>query len=938
MGCLPHSFHACGALAGHSYRMSQLGLPTGSVTLLEREAELERLEAAVVAACAGTPGVVLVEGPAGIGKTELLRAARGRAEREGMEVRFAGGAELERELGLGVARQLFEPPVLEAGIDEQADLHALYWHSVRLAERAPLLILVDDLHWCDIGSLRWLAYLARRLEDLPILLLLARRTDEAATDENLLAALAGEPSVEAIRPAPLSADAVRELISGRFDDRPEEGFVKACHGAAGGNPLFTVQLLEVARADGLRPLDVEAEATLRLAPEGASRLVLDRLRRLSPAAITVGEHIALFGTRAEARQVALLSGLTVPQVLEVADELTAAGLLRSTQPLAFTHPIVRSAIHESIPTGRRAAGHDRVARVLDDEGESPARVALHLLESPPAADPWAVGVLSAAAARAAAPEAAAAYLRRAAAEPPTRPLRPGILLALGEAEARTYHPGAVGHLEEALRLGEAPAARAAAAIALADSLVQHDRAGEAEPILRAAIAELGEPPPGSGAPDRDLLLRLEAELLHAELTAGRLSRQRLDEAIAVAGPGNSAAELELLATAAYVGAAAGATADEVAALAHRALRDDRLLELESLLPAHAAVWALEFAGAYDDADHRLLAIMAEAQRRGSPSQLMLAASARAAVAYRRGALADAEQEARTALELAEAHGRSYGSSISVATLVAALAGQGRLAEAEAALADGEGGGAKCDVAVYVERRGWLRAAQGRTTAAVAEFREAGRLLQEAGHDFPGFSDWRVGLAGAELARGRSEEAAALARGQLGLVRHFGGRGATGPALRTLGLATGGADGLDLLAEAAAELERSPALLERAKTELELGAALRRAGKRAAAQEPLRSALDLADRCGAAHLAERAREELVAAGARPRRTRVSGVEALTASELRVARRAADGQTNREIAADLFVTKKAVEKHLASTYRKLDIGGRGELAAALSGLAA
>jgi DNA-binding NarL/FixJ family response regulator len=93
---------------------------------------------------------------------------------------------------------------------------------------------------------------------------------------------------------------------------------------------------------------------------------------------------------------------------------------------------------------------------------------------------------------------------------------------------------------------------------------------------------------------------------------------------------------------------------------------------------------------------------------------------------------------------------------------------------------------------------------------------------------------------------------------------------------------------------------------------------------------LRAALDLADRCGALVIAQRAREELLAAGGRPRRSRIGGVEALTASESRVARRAACGRTNREIAQELFVTVKAVEKHLASAYRKLGIQGRGELA--------
>jgi DNA-binding CsgD family transcriptional regulator len=216
---------------------------------------------------------------------------------------------------------------------------------------------------------------------------------------------------------------------------------------------------------------------------------------------------------------------------------------------------------------------------------------------------------------------------------------------------------------------------------------------------------------------------------------------------------------------------------------------------------------------------------------------------------------------------------------------------------------------------------------------MADFQEAGCLMRQSGHDFPGFWSWRVGAATAQLALGRRALAAELAREQLQIVRPYGAAGPTGIALRTLGLAERGAAGLDLLATACAELDRSPALLDRAKAYLEFGAALRRAGKRADSREPLRKALDLADRCGAVPVSDRSREELVAAGGRPRRTRITGVEALTASELRVARRVARGRTNREVAQDLFVTIKAVEKHLASAYRKLGIERRGELAGAL-----
>jgi DNA-binding CsgD family transcriptional regulator len=473
---------------------------------------------------------------------------------------------------------------------------------------------------------------------------------------------------------------------------------------------------------------------------------------------------------------------------------------------------------------------------------------------------------------------------------------------------------------------------------LAYCLLEHDRPDEAEPVLRAAIAGLSGTEPAPGTAEREPLIALHVSLLQVDFHASSITAARLSEAIAMAGEGHSPGELDLLGFAAYAAPGAGATSSEVVALADRALQAADLTTVDGFRMIHCPVWALEFADCLEEADRWLLRIQDAAQRWDWPSEFMIAASARAQVSCRRGALADAEQDARAALELAEMQGRDYGVSISVAALVMALAEQGRLAEADAMLTGVRVGlGAKCDLAVYAHSRGWLRTAQGRAAEAVEDFQQAGCLMREAGHDFPGFWPWRVGAATARLALGQRQVAAGLAREQLEIVQPFGAAGPMGIALRTLGLAERGTAALELLAAASEELERSPALLERAKAHLELGAALRRAGKRTDSRQPLRKALDLADRCGAVPVAERAREELLAAGGRPRRTRIGGVEALTASELRVARRAACGHTNREIAQELFVTMKAVEKHLASAYRKLDIHGRGELAETLGAAA-
>ena len=168
-----------------------------------------------------------------------------------------------------------------------------------------------------------------------------------------------------------------------------------------------------------------------------------------------------------------------------------------------------------------------------------------------------------------------------------------------------------------------------------------------------------------------------------------------------------------------------------------------------------------------------------------------------------------------------------------------------------------------------------------------------------------------------------------------MARAFGAPSTTSAALVGLGLCQDDRDqAIGLLEEAVAEAQRSESRVALMGALVELGGAQRRAGHRVAAREPLRAAIDLADRTGAAGFGDRARDELRATGARPRREHLSGPASLTASERRVAQLAAGARTNRQIAQELFVTMKTVEKHLSNAYSKLDIGSRGELAGALS----
>src|SRR5437762_8377859 len=256
--------------------------------LLERNDELARIESALADARTGRGRFVVVEGPAGIGKTALLAAARTAATEGGMHVLRARGTQLERNFAFGVVRQLFERPLVEASELERADLlqgaagvaagllglpgapaadrppssgvdpsfailHGLYWLCANLAAAGPLCLIVDDAHWADAPSLRYLAFLLTRLEELDAALVLATRPREAGTDAELLAAVTSDPSADVIRLAPLTRAAVAQLVESRLAELPDPVFVDACLRTTRGMPFLMRLLVEALSEEGIAP-------------------------------------------------------------------------------------------------------------------------------------------------------------------------------------------------------------------------------------------------------------------------------------------------------------------------------------------------------------------------------------------------------------------------------------------------------------------------------------------------------------------------------------------------------------------------------------------------------------------------------------------------------------------------------------------------------------
>ena len=920
--------------------------------LLERDAELGGLERAIGAAAGGAGGLVAVEGEAGIGKSRLLAAGRELAEAAGLRVLAARGSEFERAHGYGIVRQLLEPPLAradaaargallagparaaggllgEAGAPELgpdcedaafASLHALYWLTVNLAEREPLALVVDDAQWADAISLRWLGYLARRIEGLPAVILVAVRT--GAPLEVELADLLAAPD-QVLRPRRLSADAGRALARELTGAEVAPEFSAAVHEATGGNPLLLRELVSALAEEGVAPDAAGARRAREVAPEAVTRAVSLRLARLPERVQSVAVAVAVLGDNAGAGCVAHFTGLEREEAARAVAELAAAGILRPGWPAGFAHPVLGAAVYERLSEPERQRLHARAAEVLELVGAPEHAVAAQQLRTPPAGRAEAVAVLRRAAERARAagdPEEALTYLRRALQEPPAPEALPELLVELGECERRAGAPEALDRLRRAHELLEDPDRRAHVAYVIGRSLMWSGRNADAVPWIERAIADL---PAGDPARAR----RYEAELISAMLRepATRRDATRRLAAIAYDSLATDVGTRMLLACRAWVATSRGEDLAFAVGYADRVLDGATVLHADDSWAYWSAAYVRVFADDLDGASRASDAALDRARATGDPAGFARASWFCGYIELMRGALADSEAHLRSSLDVlgeTEVIYKPWAQGM----LAQVLVERGELDEAEAILA--RHGDALASP--LWRARAELRLRRGDAEGALADAQrhaEEQAALETAN---PAMSGWRPQAVEALLALGRGDEAQRLAVEEVDLARAWGAARPLGAALRAAGLAEGGQIGLVLLEEAARVLDESPSLLERAKALTDLGAALRRANRRAASREPLRRALDLAQRCGAAPLAARAHEELLAAGARPRRLVLSGADSLTASEQRVARMAAGGMSNRDIAQSLFVTPRTIEMHLSNVFRKLDISSRTQIA--------
>ncbi|MBV9310670.1 MAG: AAA family ATPase, partial [Solirubrobacterales bacterium] len=393
--------------------------PGLEVPLIEREWERAVLEQRLAAAREGDGTVVVIEAPAGKGKSRLLSVAGELARDTGMQILEARGNALEQEFAFGIALQLFEPLWLDAdastrealldgpargaasllegkleelvlwGVDHAYSLvYSLFWLTSNLVDSStstrastPLMLVVDDAHDADQPSLRFLAYLAERINQLPIALIVAVGQAEVPTDPDALSVVTKSSATTILRLRPLTRAGAGALIDSVFP-AAETAFVDACVQATNGNPFLLTELLAQLHADGVRADAQTAQERVSTAPEAVMHSVDRRLERMSETANALIRAVAVLGGDAPLRLAARVAGLDAPTAARAADELAAVHVFDPGEPLAFVHPLTRSAVLAGMSPLARGRAHRRTARILDEEEATAEAIAAHIMLAP----------------------------------------------------------------------------------------------------------------------------------------------------------------------------------------------------------------------------------------------------------------------------------------------------------------------------------------------------------------------------------------------------------------------------------------------------------------------------------------------------------------------------------------------------------------------------
>ncbi|MFI0806582.1 LuxR C-terminal-related transcriptional regulator [Streptomyces echinatus] len=903
------------------------------------------LAAGVARARSYAGGLVLLRGATGTGRTTVLESAIQDASEHGTRVLRARCAPGDGGAPFAAVLQLTGPATGTEAAGTEREQAGLLWRALlRQAERNPLLIAVDDVHLADAPSHRWLVETARHVDRLrlPVLLAVTERSQYDVDPpvpgfaHGLSPALVRTHTLAPLTPADAGA-----LVRERFPGAPGT-WADDCARAGAGSPLLLRALLDDLGGPG--PHDALPHTVAALYAGNYAAAVAWWLDSAGSGTAEVARVLAALDAERHGAGPAgppggplvdlavLLAELTGTDRARVSGWLTAMtglGLLRAGPDgrHRYAHPLLRDAVLAGVPESRRRAAHRGAAELMLRRGASTEAMAGQLLNSGPVGAAWASSVLHDAASHAVREgrvAEAVPLLRRALDEPLPDHRRQRLLTELGSLEAADRGAAAaVPRLTEALGLPAAPRERVRAAVALGTALAARGRIGGAVEVLTAVDEQLA-----GDRPDLSGVLRSASALLAERDPAVRRDVYRRLSAAAerspeLLGPATRAVLVRYAAT-------AGLTS------AQEAMRRLRLLLAEPsdpltepfLLGTAAAVaqWADEL----DEAER-----LVERGLAGQRSDLLhpmhdALLNTRADIAAARGSHGwlPAEPPLRP----------DGGPGNIQAHVLLGLVGQNRTAEARrlAGALSLHAATDSWELNRFLYARGVQRAADGDTAGALHDFLECGRRQLAREVRSPVVTPWRSAAAECWLALGAPGEAITLAEEELRLARVWDTPRTVGRALRALGTATGGRRGLELTERAVRLLRDAPegTGAELAHALLAQGRALIAAGERAQARDRLREAAAVAERAGALRLRGLAEEALRAGGARRTAAVRTGSGSLTGSELRIARLAADGRTNTEIAELLHLARRTVETHLTSTYKKLGIRRRGELRRALT----
>ncbi|MFK0155859.1 ATP-binding protein [Streptomyces sp. NPDC090499] len=873
--------------------------------LWEREEEIAAVTEALDLLCAdrSTAGNLLViRGEAGLGKTALLAETRRIAERRGCTVWSTRGVETLRSVPFHVVRQLLQPALVSL-LPEEAREYLGDWYEIagpalgitdpgdrradpqgvcdglvaavrRLAKRDwPLVLLVDDAHWADQETLAWLAAFVERLDDLSVLVLVARRPGEVSGDSarhlDAVAAAAGRPvrTVSALTP-----DATAGLTRATLGEHADAPFCREVWAVTGGNPYETVELLAKVQDSELEPVEARAGELRALNRSARGGGLVTRLEGLGVDATRFAWAAAILGTGISVDLVAQLASMALDDAQRCAELLRTARILTAPDPagsrpragdLEFVHPLIATAVYNSIPPAMCTAMHGIAAQIVLDDGRGIAEASRHLLKVHPDDDEELVEQLRDAAKEhlaVGAPDAARRCLERALREPPLPEVHARVLYELGCATLLTNPAVTIGHLQSALGMpGLSGPERVDAVFRLSQALLHNDQLEEA---VRTVEAEAARHEAGPAK------LRLHAvqfmwEGIAGEAVSARRSERLADLAATCTGRDNS--ERALLMLRGFDLLIQGENAEEVVELCDRALVNGRLAPGLGWTDTE---WGIELllmlanSYVYTDRLDRAESLYNEALRAYESSgwsggHLALAHAYVGLGHRRRGRLRDAETSLRESLRIAERVGRRlplYWTA--TCNLVDTLLARGHVQQAwETAEQYGFAPPYPSTIVMPDPRsvRGRLLLAVGRTEEAVNELEAAEKAAAARGHFNPVVVPWALDLARA-LANEDPARAAHLASDARRQAERFGTDTAIGEALRCAAALETGQRQVRLASQAVAYLEASPCQYEHAAARVEYGIAARSVAE-------LNRGLALARSCGADGLVAQAREVL-----------------------------------------------------------------------------